>query len=49
MKYIIATYRPFDFTKPISYANSVTRNKNRAPYDHVCALIDGVIYEKCGW
>lgn len=45
MPQIIATYRPFDFDKGISYVNSITRNKQRAPYDHVCYLENGVIYE----
>lgn len=45
MKYIIATYRPFHLLKPISWVNAITRQKQRAPYDHVCSLIDGVIYE----
>lgn len=43
--YVIATYRPFQWLKPISWINSGTRQKQRAPYDHVAYLKEGYIYE----
>lgn len=45
MTYIVVTYRPFEWLKPISWVNSITRQKKRAPYDHVAYLEEGYIYE----
>lgn len=45
MPYIIATYRPFEWLKPISWINSISRQKKRAPYDHIAYLKEGYIYE----
>lgn len=43
--YVIATYRPFQWLKPISWINSATRQKQRTPYDHIAILKGGYVYE----
>lgn len=45
MPQIIATYRPFKFTKGICYINSGTRNKQQAPFDHIAYCQNGWVFE----
>lgn len=45
MPYLISTYRPFEWLKPISWVNSGTRQKQRYPVDHVAYYCNGYIYE----
>ena len=42
---IIFTYRPFEWKKPISWINRITRKISKSPYDHISIKKEGWVYE----
>ena len=41
----VLTHRPFQFTKPISYVNEISRIRTKSPFCHISIRKDGFVYE----